>query len=273
MLKIRASALPGFNNCMRREIASQYPEFLEESGFKIPVQNRTGIYAPVGVGIHASINYMLTQKILGSEDYTDPQQIGIEEYEKEFQKYDEIIFDTGTTNKENGSLQIQRITKVFYKEILPRMEFPENAKPEDHLEVKIEKQLENQGYKLTGRLDIITKNSIIEAKNGKKVNPYQAQLGGYGLLLGSDNFERMFLQNFPRTTLKKPYPGTTIVPYDKKFCMGEAWETIGRVINCIEDFKKKRQSRCFPANPNSYLCSAKYCKAFGTSFCGYHKGE
>ena len=101
MLKIRASALPGFNHCMKKEIATQFPELLNETGFEMPEYNKEGVYKPFGVGMKAAINYMLTQKISGKH-ISGCEEIGINNYEKEFERYDEIIFDAGTANKEIG---------------------------------------------------------------------------------------------------------------------------------------------------------------------------
>ena len=269
MLTIRCSSLPGFQNCMRREIASQYPEFLGESGFKFSGKKTTGAYSLVGTGSHAAGQYMLAEKIKkGVVSDKRSWEYGIAEFEKEFVKHEEVEFDKIIYNKDSAIKHIIRFTKIYFEDVASKIRFHADSKPENCLELSLKNQIRN--YKISGHVDVYNGKTIFDSKFEAKIKPHHSQLGGYGLLIGKDNFNNLVVNNLPRVGLDKPYPGTTNIVYDKMFCMAEAWSIINRVIDCIEIFKEKRLPSCFPANPNSYLCSKKYCKAHGTKFCGYH---
>lgn len=75
----------------------------------------------------------------------------------------------------------------------------------------------------------------------------------------------------PRIATEKAYTGTIITDYDYDFSTNESWYKINELINCTEQFKKSGNAACFNANPESKLCSRKYCKAYGTNFCKYFK--
>lgn len=270
MLTIRCSSLPGFSHCMRREIASQYSDFLGEKGFSIPSAKKSFGYTLVGTGSHAACYHMLSEKIKkGVCSDKKSWEYGISELEKEIEKSGSVEYDKIVFNKDSAIKHIVRFTKVYLNDVASKMIFPESAKPEDHLELSLKNQIRN--FKFSGHIDVYTGKSICDTKFSAKIKPYHSQLGGYGLLLGKENFDNLVVNNIPRVGLDKPYPGTTHTVYDKTFCLGEAWSIINRVIDCVGNFEVKRLPSCFPANPNSYLCSRKYCKAFGTDFCQYYK--
>lgn len=262
--------LPDANNCMRRAIGNQYSKMLYEFGFKIRPIITTGAYAIVGTGSHSAARHLLIQKMHGKTiSLSHAIDFGISEYEIEGKKYEKIEYDKVVYNKEAGILHIKKFTQAYYTDIVPKMSFPDKAKPNDHLELTLKKTF--MGFNLSGHVDVWTGNSICDTKTGAKKMAYHSQLGGYGLLIGESMFKKLYINWLPRVSLSKPYPGTKIIAYDKKFAMTEAYTTIVRIIDAINKFKSTPKPSCFPANPNSYLCSEKYCRAYGTNFCEYYK--
>lgn len=273
METIRISMLPNVLDCSRRAAANQFPELIEKAGFNL-APKRTGIYTAVGAGTHAAIKNMLTHKIKTGELNSPEENVeaGVSKYETELKEAESIVYDDITHNQDAGKFQINRFVKFYQRDIAPRLAFPEGANPSDHIERYIERQL--KGFKISGHIDVITLYSICDTKSGKTKRAYHSQLGGYANLVVADGGKapRYLLCHYlPRVHIDKPYPGTKIVNYDVEFSMNEAWYTINQIIRDVNNFKDSQNPASFQANPQSTLCSPKYCRAFGTTFCKYHK--
>ena len=271
ILKVRASMIPDSQDCMRRAASNQYTDLLSDAGYEFSGEKRIGAYAPVGVGAHAAGEFILTSVIENGfiPSVNNSIQHAISVYETEFKKYDMVEFDDIIYSKDAGIDHVKRFARVYAADVAPRMRFPEGAKPKEHLELYLKNIY--RGFEISGHVDVYTGRSICDTKTGKTVKSHQSQLGCYGLLLGEENFEGLVINHLPRVGLDKKYPGSKIIKYNKGFSLKEAFRGIDRIIDCVEKFKKDGRPESFPANPSSYICTKKYCKCYGTSFCEYRK--
>lgn len=271
METIRISMLPNALDCCRRAAAGQFHDLLSDAGFTLN-ESRKGIYTIVGDGTHKGTEHMLTQKIKTGTlpPVQESIDVGIAEYETKISDSTDLVYDATTPDQGNGKLQIYRFIKFFQRDIAPKLVFPENADPAKCLEVRIERT--HKGFKISGTVDIRTEYSIVDTKSGKE-RAHHSQLGGYANLSVSDGWEKpnnLLIGYLPRVHMDKPYPGTRIISYDVDFSMNEAWYLVNQLIRDVNNFKQSGNPACFQGNPQSTLCSEKYCRAYGTEFCKYY---
>lgn len=271
---IRISMLPTVLDCTRRAAANQFSKLIDDAGYKLN-ERTTGIYTILGTGTDAAINNMLTHKIK-TGDLPSPEnsiEAGVSKFEEEIKDAESIIYDDTTSNQDAAKFQIDRFVKFYQRDIAPRLAFPGNADPKDHIQKKVEMRL--SGYQITGHIDLITLYSICDTKTGKALRAYHSQLGGYANLevgQGGKKPKYLIVHYLPRVNWRKSYPGTKIQLYDVEFSINESWYAINQIIRDLNNFKDTTNPACFPANPQSTLCARKYCRAYGTNFCKYHRG-
>lgn len=274
MLTVRASSVPTYLDCQRKSATDQFPDLIKEAGFELR-EKKTGVHAPVGSGVHKSCEFMLTEKIVTGElpNEDDCIDAGIQEfYKKSKELGDDIEYDTMIYSQGVAEKHIQRLTMAYYTDVAPRLIFPEGCDPKKHLELELKAIVE--GFELSGHIDVLTSMSLLDTKTGKALRSYHTQHGAYGNLLKANGIEipKIFMVTFlPKTSLDKVYPGTKFKKYDPDFCINEAWIIINQIIRDVKNFIKDGNPAYFQANPQSYMCSAQYCKAYGTEFCKYFK--
>jgi hypothetical protein len=264
--------LPNALDCCRRAVSGQFSELIEDAGYKLN-EKRNGIYSVVGTGTHTGVHNMLTHKIKTGElnSVDENIQAGIAEYEKKLKDSSDILYDDITYNQASGKFQIMRHVKYYQHDIAPRLVFPENAKPEDCLEIATEHTL--KGFRISGHIDVRPIDSIRDTKSGKIMRPYHSQLGGYANLSITDGYKKpkyLIADYLPRVHMDKPYPGTKTECYPVDFSMNEGWYVINQLIRDVNNFKEAGNPAHFQANPQSTLCNEIYCRAFKTEFCKYH---
>lgn len=272
METIRISMLPTVLDCTRRAASNQFTELIENAGYTLQ-EKVTGIYTIVGTGTHAAIDNMLSHKIKTGALPTPEESIqaGIAKFEEKIKEADNIIYDEATHNQDAAKFHIDRFTKFYHRDIAPRLVFPENADPKDHIEIEVEIKL--RGYTIRGHIDLITLYSICDTKSGTMLRMYHSQLGGYANVYtaqGGKKPKYLIVHYLPRVNMRKSYPGTKIQVYDVDFSINESWYAINQIIRDLDNFKRDGNPACFPANPQSTLCGKKYCSAYGTEFCKYH---
>jgi|GEM_PF-5878378 len=272
METIRISMLPNVQDCCRRACVNQFHNIIIDAGYSLN-DRRVGIYTAVGNGTHAAIRNLLSYKIVTGQTNKEKDNVdaGIAEYDKSVKEADEpLIYDKITPTHDAAYKQIVRFVKIFRRDVEPHLKFPETATDDKCIERDVERKV--KGYTVRGHIDITTFKTIFDTKTGARIRPYHTQLGGYGNLAISDGDpkpEHLAIIHIPRVSLDKSYPGTKFIKYDVDFCLKESWYVINQLIRDVEDFKIKGDPACFKANPQSTLCSDKYCRAYGTDFCKY----
>lgn len=273
MINIRCSTLPDVSDCTRRAIANTQKDILEDAGYEL-IAPRQGVYSALGTAVYKGNNAALRSKILTGElpDTKYCQEIAQENFTESMNSESDVLFDPTTLNQNHAEKQINLLIKMYIRDIAPKIQFPENADPENNLDVYMESRIDD--YLISGTIDVISAISILETKTGTSLKPYHARLGGLANLLNSTKKwkpEKLVTIYLPRVKIDKPYPGTKSEPYDVDFSMNEAWYLIQQTMRDIDNFMTSGNPACFQANPNSNLCNPKYCRAYGTGFCGYRK--
>ena len=214
--------------------------------------------------MHAGIGYMADEYIENGEwgDFETAYEISVDTFREKI--IDGAIWDNTTTCQNEAEKQLKIQLSSFEVEVRPIIT-PRYC--EEPFRCMIGSEIE-----FTGTTDMYTADGCLDDwKGGSRSRPYQAQLGGYATL-GMSNKKFGMPQKcrqwfFPRTSLKKGYPGANKIEYDVKFCIKSAAYTLKQIITDVNKFIETQDCWSFPANPMSQICSDKYCPAWGTTFC------
>lgn len=218
----------------------------------------------VGTACHEGINTLLLERMDGRT--ADPQALSAKKF-ADLSKGG-MEFDKETPNFEVARYQMERMIAAYLPVAL-------TLKP-TRVEFSLKQLIDPQKrFWLTGHPDIAEEDSIIDLKFGKRERPYEAQLGAYSLLgrtIGM-NISRLEVHHTKRGAKTKPQPDPVITRYDQRVAEVTARKTLDIVIPMVEKFKETGDPWSFPANPNSQLCSKKWCSAWGTDFCDLGRPE
>lgn len=263
-MKIRASMLPGWNDCARRAAAKQYRSLISEAGFELR-ELRPSIGAAVGTATHAGAEYLLRAKMAGvmpDQSFITPAaHAGVEKLRKEIAPGAE--WDDTTMNLQTAEDQIWRMTNAYLpiaREVTP-------------IAVELELKAEVAGFEVSGHLDaLLAGGRIDDLKTGALKRPHQAQLGCYALLAQANGYDvkEIGTTYVPRGKKTKPQPPAERDTYDLETAKRAAWTTIHAVKSAVQSFSETGDPYAFAANPMSLMCSARYCPAWGTEFCKLH---
>jgi hypothetical protein len=266
--RIRASALPSWNDCPRRESASLFSDLIGEldTAYRLP-SIRNNIGAAVGTGAHKGAAHGMKMKRDGNAAVTQSEieEVGILEFRTEIAK-DQVFYDDVTPNVNRAESQIRELTRVWYHEFFPDID-------PVYVEHPIQFQLDEM-FELTGQPDIIDSSpTISDYKFGSVSRKYQAQLGAYAFLALRTGILPMKPATLNTIWIPRSKPGKSIEPcvfsYPASFCLHAASDVARTIAGQVSAFIKNGKPESFPANPMSMLCSNKYCRAWGSPWCGY----
>jgi len=267
MRTIRASMLPGYNDCPRRAAAKQYPELLRSIGCASrPMLPSIG--AAVGTATHAAAEVLFRARMAdpgASLDVLAAVAVASEKLREEIATGAE--WDATTPNLQAAEYQLARLVQAC----LPLVVAEEPAAVELHLRARVA-----EGWELTGHVDLLTQaGHLDDLKTGSVKRPYQAQLGAYSLLARANGLEIRsvgitWVQRGRRT---KPQPPMERYRYEVESAERAAWATAQAICRDVEAFETEGDPEAFRANPMSLMCSRRYCPAFGTPFCSMHPAE
>jgi len=258
-MKIRASYLTGYADCSRRTFLDMFYSEAEEFGyeFRRPVHH---VGAAIGTASHRGIATDL-QGIKDGKLITrsDAEAIGIEKYRA--LSAERIGYDSTSQNANVAEKHIRRILAKYYHDIHP------GAKP---LHVEKEFKVKYKGFLIVGHPDLIeTDFKVVDFKTGARKTPYQAQLGMYAKILEIISKEKcggLTVAHIPR---KKDMTNPVLKNYiyNVEASINHAISLVDSIINHYNTFIETEEPSHILANPMSYLCSRKWCKAYGTDFC------
>lgn len=267
IVQIRASALPGFNDCGRRTVARALTREVERKGFELR-RNRPSIGAAVGTTTHAAAHVIQSARV-ANPGLTHDELISLvpaslthalEGFHAEIA--DGITWDDSTPNTLAAQQQIERMVRAY----LPALRA---MAPPAHVELSLEAGV-GDGWRLTGTLDILTIDGHLDdLKTGYVSRPYHAQLGAYSLLARANDLDvrTVGISFVERSRLSHTQRPLQAQSYDLGVAERTAWNTIERVKREVGAFLESGSPDVISANPMSLMCRANYCPAFGTSFC------
>lgn len=272
---IRPSYCPSWNDCARRTAAALFRAQIEESGIELR-RPSASVGALVGSGVHAAAAFTLRGKMdtgrLGAE--TEAVDRGVAEFESRLND-EGVVYDDVTDSVSTAQRQIRRMVLAYRRHV-----------PADIVPVAVEERLEadlGDGFFLSGQVDNAVARAHDERLNDLKTGKIQranlTQYGCYSLLYRSHGHRIVGLAEdfLRRVRVGSEQPPVQTVQILMSIAENEAQATIADMKRSFEDFAARKVSGrapelAFRANPQSMLCSDRYCPAWGTEFCRAHKG-
>jgi hypothetical protein len=256
---LRASSLPVGSDCARRTIAELAPDLIREvAGINVRRRPKSNHIGPaIGKACHKAETEWLSARERG--DSIDPEQVARDTF-TQILTTDGVDFDNVTKSAEVAYYQIGRMVSAH-------IPYAAQMQP---LAMEFELIGTVDGVPVSGHPDILERNGIMrDLKFGKKMSPYEAQLGAYSLLGKQAGLDvtRTIVDWTPRGAKTKPQPDPVIMEYDINVAEEAARRTVDALSTQITKFTETQDPWSIQANPNSNLCSKKWCVAWGTEFC------
>lgn len=276
-ITLRPSSLPSWTDCERRTAANLFRPLITAAGFTINY-NRNNIGATIGTATHKGASTMLEHKMktgeIGRE--SDAQDAALAEFDEDLEEG--VMWDEVTGGRNEGQKQIIRMVHTYKDQVAPKIE-----------PIAVEQRLNcdlGDGFVISGQADAIVMEpgTVRDLKTGKIKRSNASQIGAYSLIRrapGRDMDIQKLLEDYiPRVRISKPQPPAEEISYNVHASEQEAFEIIKdmkwKLSNFLERLAKQDHTAppeyAFRANPQSMLCSDKYCPVFGTDFCRLHKG-
>lgn len=238
---------------------------IQDAGFTLR-ETMPSVGAAVGTAVHAANSHMLVGKIETGElaPVADGVEIAIQAFRAEIAPGAE--WDETTPNLQVAEFQIRRMVEAY----VPVARTLRPALVETELRANIAPD-----WVLTGHVDLYEDGAVPgpdDTKTGALERPYQAQLGGYSLLLKSNGYpvQRVGTTFIPRARKTKPQPPAIRQAFDLETAERAAFATVQAIKTAAEKFAETGDPYAFSANPMSLMCSSRYCPAWGTKFCTLH---
>ncbi|MEH6630193.1 MAG: PD-(D/E)XK nuclease family protein [Halopseudomonas aestusnigri] len=260
---IRASSLPQYPDCERRYAARSFANEVKAAGYELNTM-LPSIGAVIGTGTHEALGYAMIQKMQDQEIVAaDFEALAVSSIEEAIK--DGVVWDNTTTSPDAAIQQAIRQAKVILQVV-----------GDDIQPIAVEQYLKanlDDGFELTGHIDITEQNGIADFKTGSVQRANQTQYGAYSLLSRSNGHPVKRLREIyvQRVGKRVPQPDPIVKSYSVKEAERGASETIKHIKAGLIKFRESCENWVFLPNPNSMMCSPLYCPAFGTKFCQSHK--
>jgi len=253
-------------DCARRAAAQQWPQLVKDAGYDLN-DRRNNILAAVGTGTHSGAKYQLDEKITTGQAGPLKKSVECAINSLHDEMADGIEYDAGTPTIRAAEMQVRQLVDLYRKRVAV------NIMP---LETEAAIQVKHEGVLITAHIDVLTEEpagcGVTDTKTGAKIKSHHAQVGGYSVMLRTArgaNVTRLGIDFLSRNKALE----YVHLDYDRRICEKLAWATIVRIVNNLHAFERTGDALCFPQNPGSMLCSVKYCRAYGTRFCGLTGGN
>ena len=272
---IRCSALTGYPDCNRRGAARLFWREIAAMGFRLRTTPR-GIGAAIGSAVHRAAEVILREKAESGSlpPLTVAADCAAETLLESLRQG--VAYDQTTANQVAGEVQVVGMARAYHRHIAPAVE-----------PIIVEERLEAEvlpGVILSGQPDVVARepHRVRDLKTSTRSGGSHApQIGGYSLLARSNGFDiaEAAVDSIRRVAIGKAQPD----PESKPVAVGQAETAASNILRHIaadlDTFRNGDAVRrilpgdpwAFQANPQSILCSPKYCSAFGTEFC--HEGD
>lgn len=275
---IRCSSLSGYADCPRRSAARMFAREIEACGYTLRDPPRS-IGAAIGTSVHRAAQISLDEKARSGS--LPPMSVvtdaAIETIDEQI-LLGAIAYDSPsgpTHNRNEAQTQALTMSAAYHLYVAPTIE---PIQVEERLEAEVE-----PGLVLSGQPDVIARepNKLRDLKTGVRRSGSNApQLGGYALLARSHDLaiDTASIDFIQRVKVSKPQPSPVISEVaiaPAETAASNTLRTIKRDLDVFRAGDAERRIRpgdpwAFMANPNSMLCSERYCPAYGTEFC--HEG-
>jgi len=178
-----------------------------------------------------------------------------------------------TRNLNDAQAQSVKMARAYHRVIAPTIE---PLMVEERLDAEIA-----PGVILSGKPDLVAREPkmLRDVKTSSRARPgsHAPQIGAYSLLIRSNglDIDSASVDYVRRTAPDKPQPDPISAPVQIAPAETAAANIIRHIRHDLEIFRNgDRDHRilsgdawAFAANPNSVLCSDRFCPAWGTDFC------
>lgn len=268
---VRASSLPEYPDCARRWAAQHMRKEIEgATGAKLGnlVKHIGGI---TGTATHVGMAVMLGEKMTSGvlAPIGETEDAAMEALREDLRGG--VLWDEISPHAATAEHQVRRQIRTY------RVHVADKVNPS-----AVEKRLwatdEKTGIVVTGRTDLIVvaPDTLKDLKTGARgPGSNWAQYGLYSRLGRShghkiDAIEEDFV---PRVRPDREQPRPITIPYDVITSEAVTEETLGRIARDVTEFRQTGEPQAFLANPQSQLCSPRFCPAHGTAWCRVGKPE
>ncbi len=277
-ITIRCSGLSGAPDCFRRAAAGMFRRLVKAMGYTLR-STPNGAGAAVGSAVHAGGAVMLDEK--GRTGALPPASVAIDAAVGELRERvrEGVLYDNLTRNLMDAEAQAARMVRVYLRDVAPQV-----------TPLVVERRFEavvpftRQPMILSGQLDVLAREPgrLRDSKTGRMLGVHRAQLGGYSLLSKSQpealQVSSSVIDFIRRVPVKSEQPAAETYVQDLAGCESAAIATLKTLDVQLTLFLEGDHERgvmpgdpaAFPANPNSRLCSDKYCPAHGADWCREH---
>lgn len=274
-ITIRPSSLTTAADCGRRWAAHSLADMVSAGGYVLAVQRPVHVGAAVGSGVHAGAAYTMTEKKttgdLGAESEA------IDRAEHEFMERGEygLSWDATTSDLSTAKKQLARMTRTYRRYVAPLLA---PLLVEERLVADI-----GDGWQVSGQLDTLAgdpDNIIDDLKTGVFKRANGVQYATYAMLFRAHGYliTGIVEDYIKRAPLAHEQPKPERIEIDLEPAIADAWELMEGLKQRTAEFQRRLADpsgrsppHAFPANPASVLCGAKWCRAWGTSFCRAHQ--
>lgn len=188
----------------------------------------------------------------------------------------DVVLDSGTDDIKKAEAQLKKLVKPLM-DVLPEID-PLEVEPE------VRMTIEGSDWVKVIHPDVIdTKRNLIDFKTGFTYEPkdYTGQIGLYVDTLEECGYdiEKAQILYFKRVGVRTEVsPPAVWVDIPKEPAKEHARDLLARFLNSAESFwddtdKYYLNPRLFRANTSDPLCSAKYCRVYGTRSCEITHGR
>ncbi len=269
---IRASTLPGVPDCPRRAAARTHRREIKAAGHDLR-DTSVGIAATLGTAVHAGAARLMSEKATtGRAAPLDAAQ------DEAIQALREGIragsgWDDTTPNLNDAERQTARMVASINRVLVPRVN-------PVAVEARISAPVPGTALQLSGQSDLVSNEPggvVHDLKTGQRRGHYRPQLGAYSLLERAQGRDVVaVVEDFvPRVPLRKAQPDPVSIQHDVAGAEAAAWAILRTMDQSLKVFREGDPANgilagdpwAWVSNPQSMLCSARYCPAHGSSFC------
>jgi len=267
---VRGSYLSAYADCTRRGAARLFPDLVKDAGYRLNWLN-ANIGAATGTGTHAAAAVTLGEKAKTGElgNITEAEQAGLDAL-NEAVEYG-VTWDPTSPDLNTAQKQVIRQHKIY------RMRVATKIQPVT-VEKRLNVRIDDLGLILSGQSDVIattTDAELRDLKTGVVSRANGPQYGAYVLLQKAhgDPVLGVVEDYVERAPISKPQPEPVENKYNAERVAFLAESVLRRIRQDLDAWTTHQNPvLAWIANPNSMLCSEKFCPAYGTDFCFEHKG-
>jgi hypothetical protein len=275
LLVWRCSSLSTWSDCELRMAIHSMPWIFQAHGFALSPPKAT-IAAMIGSAVHAGGEVGLREMMAhGSlSPLSTLEAAAITEFERRKSteaRGKEIVMYEQAPTEDVAKRQIARLTRVLREDVV---RVAEPIAVENRLEALIE-----DGVLLSGKADLLhldrprNRTRLRDTKTTRRkaaANVHLAQQGGYSLLFKAFDHPTIDDGQIDQLSVvlpNKPQPPVEELPFNPATAERVAWSVLQDATAKTRRFMREGDPYIFQANPRSWLCNAKFCRAHRCHVC------